>query len=521
MKLLGIVLLKGLLVLTISLDSGKESYLNLLNIRSSVTTDFSYDIPKFPAGPDSNFDHEEFQKIARSGIPSVFIGAASNWAELRGISCEDYSRRWPNASMRAEYTGLSEAETFLKLGESDWVNSTRSPRGMSVPSEDCDDEHAQESRPVVAPFVWHVKDRVARSIKQEIGSMFKGLPWLNRGSLTDEHSRDTMEFWFQQVGAGTFAHNDGYCHSVFSMQLRGEKRWRFMLTPPAEKLERDVFDEFDSGIYQSVHRWEPDFEVVLKAGDGVLFPPGYMHETRTVAGPSESDTCATSVTFNIPVPMPSRFIREFLPRFSVSREIHQCMRRWESYVTARVVPVVWEKPTNMSKQSEILTQEIFAQVDLNRDGLIDMSEVTAHIQDPRNRFGEQRGIRFADVSLSFDPRRRLSPSQIEEALSIRARDTLDMWDLNDDGFASFEEVRDLIDYFQYYSWRHELVQTAVTAESPEGEFINIPIGSELFKKRLSIVDTIMERLREDLPQLDLSKYPLMNVSTTDNSRSEL
>ena len=76
-----------------------------------------------------------------------------------------------------------------------------------------------------------------------------------------------------------------------------------MLAPDIKNLSRDVFDEFDSGIYDSVHKWAPDVEYTLQEGDGILFPPGYMHETRTVAGPSESDTCATSITFNIPLPI--------------------------------------------------------------------------------------------------------------------------------------------------------------------------------------------------------------------------
>ena len=323
------------LTLCIGSDPTKEAFLNPHVSRRPEGSAAAFDIPVYSAHPDSGLSRPDFERIVRLGIPTIFSNVARDWSDMRGLSCEDFSSRWPDASMRAEYTGKSESEVFLKLGDKRWLNDTKAPKGVLSPTADCDDAEAKGSRPDVAPFVWHVKDRVSRAIKREIAAMSKGFHFLSSDSLIDAHSRDSMEFWFQQVGAGTFAHNDGYCHSVFSVQLRGQKKWRLMLAPEIKNLSRDVFDEFDSGIYDSVHKWAPDVEYTLQEGDGILFPPGYMHETRTVAGPSESDSCATSVTFNIPLPMPSRFVREFLPRFSVSREIHQCMRRWESFVTRR------------------------------------------------------------------------------------------------------------------------------------------------------------------------------------------
>ena len=492
-------------------DTVRHSFLSAHADPASVGVNATFAIPTYHASPDSGFSLEHFERIVRRGIPSVFEGVADDWEALRGMSCEDYAKRWPNAMMRAEYTGLSEAETFLKLGDAAWVNSTRAPAGMNHPSEDCDDETAKNSRPAVSPYVWHVKDRVKATIKQEIASMFMGLPWARTGAspALDAHTRDTMEFWFQRVGAGTFAHNDGYCHSVFSVQLRGEKKWRLMLTPAVEKLARDVFDEFDSGIYKSVHKWEPDFEVVVKAGDGILFPPGYMHETRTVAGPSESDQCATSVTFNVPLPLPVSLVRKFLPRFSVSREIHHCMRRWESFVTASSVPITWEKPVPENEQISKVTEALFESIDTNKDKLMTVDEILQHIKKPEQKFGIRRGAGdFGDFFFSFSPNKRMTHEQLDEIFTVRARDTLAMWDVNDDGLATYDEVRDVIEYFQFYSWRREMVETAVTVKNKEnGEEIKLPIGSDIFSKRLSIVDFFMEKVRPNPPTLDKSKYP--------------
>lgn len=499
-------------------DSVKLRYLSRFIHQNEPSHHARFNIPEYVVN-EKPFARSDFESIIRRGIPSVLIGVTGLEDPLLSLSCSDFSTRWPDASMRAEYTGRPEPDTFVKLGDSKWVNDTKSPIGMNAPTGDCDDNVSRESRPAVAPFVWHVKDRVIRSIKEEISGMFQGLGFLESGSLMDAHIRDSMEFWFQQVGAGTFAHNDGYCHSVFSVQLRGHKKWRLMLAPQVERLSRDIFDEFDSGIYNSVHKWEPDFEVILEEGDGILFPPGYMHETRTVEGPTAEDKCATSVTFNIPLPMPSRFIREFLPRFSVSREIHRCMRRWESFVTARASAMKWESPLPESKQAFLVTTDIFDLIDSNLDNFISLEELETYLKSSSesDMFRKMKSVEFGDLTFVFDPRRRPTDEMFSEAFHIRAKDTLDMWDVNEDSFASFDEVRDVVEYFQYYRWRQELVDTAVTFEDPSGELIDIPIGSELFKKRLDIVEGILAKVRPSGPPvLDKSKYQRF-----DNKRDEL
>jgi hypothetical protein len=492
-----------------SADSDKETFLSRFIERNPNEWGGSYKIPTYEASRGSGLSRSDFEKVVRRGIPSLFTNVAADESLLRGLSCADFSNRWPNASMRAEYTDSPEGEVMMKLGDSKWINETRTPLGVNNPSEDCDNEESKNSRPEVAPFVWHVKDRVARTIKAEISNMYKGLPFLEHGSLLDHHVRDSFEFWFQQVGAGTFAHNDGYCHSVFSVQLRGKKKWRLMLAPNVENLSRDVFDEFDSGIYTSVHKWEPDLEVMLNEGDGILFPPGYMHETRTVDGPSEEDRCATSVTFNIPLPMPSRFIREFMPRFSVSREIHQCMRRWESFVTGSVVGVDWEEPVADSDQSERIATDIFSKIDSNKDGKLTITEIETYFftTEDGQKFKKKKSVAFGDVSFVFDTKKSLTEEMYQEALKVRAKDTLDMWDVNEDGFAVLDEVRDVIDFFQFYRWRQELVDSALTVQTVSGEIVPLPIGSELFSKRLELVDKLVQKIRSEPPVLDKQKYP--------------
>ena len=50
--------------------------------------------------------------------------------------------------------------------------------------------------------------------------------------LNKAFMNQTFELWFSpgpRTGAG--AHNDGYCESVVSYQINGDKKWRQMMMP--------------------------------------------------------------------------------------------------------------------------------------------------------------------------------------------------------------------------------------------------------------------------------------------------
>jgi len=155
----------------------------------------------------------DLDSLIRRGVPTVLKNVGEGFNALKELSCDQFAERWPSTPMRAEYTG-SPTEVMIPLGnKSSWINNTRSPSGITLP-DDCESEDSKDSRPSASPYVLHIKDRVKRSIKQEISRMFPGLPQAKSSdsqTLLDAHTRDSIEFWFQQVGAGTFAHNDGYC----------------------------------------------------------------------------------------------------------------------------------------------------------------------------------------------------------------------------------------------------------------------------------------------------------------------
>merc|ERR1712054_563461 len=103
-------------------------------------------------------------------------------------------------------------------------------------------------KPETGPYVWHVKDELTPQQQKLVQARFEAPSYLS-DPFNKAHNR-SFELWFSPgSGSGAGAHNDGYCKSVVSVQLKGEKKWRKM-------LERDMtflhsYDEFDGGVYQA------------------------------------------------------------------------------------------------------------------------------------------------------------------------------------------------------------------------------------------------------------------------------
>ena len=186
--------------------------------------------------------------------------------------------------------------------------------------------------------------------------------------------------------SGAQAHNDGYCNGVFSVQLNGAKRWRLMTTPKMSSVF-DTFDEFDGGIFRTKHlEWEPQYDFYNPEGGGVLFPPGYMHETR---GQAE---CSTAFTFQVKHPVPTRYLRKFLPRLLLSQEVGHCYLDWDPFAT-------WINNVRPSSDEETIAKNaktLISLVDVNRDGIMSHDEVLSH-------FSSGSRTEFArDTNLPFD-----------------------------------------------------------------------------------------------------------------------
>ena len=123
-----------------------------------------------------------------------------------------------------------------------------------------------------------------------------------------------------------------------------------MMLPDFEVFGEDIFDEFDGGIYDSNWNFEPDLEYLMQAGDLILWPPGYMHETLST---SQSD-CTSSMTFQLPKSsIAARYLRAFTPRLAMSRELGTCRNEWEPFVNLSPT-----KKLSLGKK-EILLEDAF------------------------------------------------------------------------------------------------------------------------------------------------------------------
>jgi len=232
----------------------------------------------------------------------------------------------------------------------------------------------------------------------------------------------TFEIWFNPgTRAGAGAHNDGYCESVVSMQLYGDKKWRKMLTPELTIL--DSFDEFDGGVYEA-GKWAPDLGFWNNRMGAVVWPPGYIHETSSHA--TADGECGASITLQFAFPQPVQFIRAFLPRLSISAEVGQCVARsWSGYPTLYVPGI---KP--QTKSSEMLDQlkAILKSVDVDEDDQVTVDEVRAWFAKPGATVrGEMR---------------RHAPEHHDTFIRLKAEDTVAYHDMDGDMVASRQELWD-------------------------------------------------------------------------------
>ena len=222
---------------------------------------------------------------------------------------------------------------------------------------------------------------------------------------------ETLEAWMSPRGAGAQAHADGYCTAVLSVQLCGVKRWRLSFMPPLRSAA-DKFDEFDGGIHRADNadggaRWAPGKqygEVLVRAGQALLFPPGLFHETAMGSSSSSSSSsssgsdgdaddcrdCGTSLTYQSHHFSPALLTRSFLPRLMLSQELAvKCADSWAPFQTlwpvGRVVPAAAPAPGAGAAASAGLAAAVQAHVDLtlsaadgDGDGALSAPELLEH-----------------------------------------------------------------------------------------------------------------------------------------------
>mmetsp|Transcript_76498 Transcript_76498/g.167126 ORF Transcript_76498/g.167126 Transcript_76498/m.167126 type:complete len:446 (+) Transcript_76498:725-2062(+) len=276
-------------------------------------------------------------------------------------------------------------------------------------------------KPTTGPYVWHVKDELTPKQKKIVQGKFRAPSFL-QDPLNSAKMNTSFELWFSPGdGAGAGAHNDGYCESVVSLQLNGDKKWRKMLEPEMTFLHS--FDEFDGGVYIA-GLWQPDLGFVNRKGGAVIWPPGYIHETKTDQPPDGS--CGSAITLQFDFPQPVQFFRAYLPRLSLSSEVGQCVgMAWSFYATLSVQGIT---PTPKSAVMQEQMETIMHALDADKDGFITVAETLTFFETPGSAIHKEL---------------KMHPKEHHGLYSkFKAEDTVAYHDMNDDMRVSRQELWD-------------------------------------------------------------------------------
>jgi len=375
-------------------------------------------------------NHEDFVHHARKGYP-IIVSDWSSGMQYSGWSGEDFAREFPFGYMKAEYIhdmpGFNPRDHDIKTIDGEYRFSlgtfkpdTKTPwHNHSRPASK---RYAGDPlKPKRGPYVWHVKDELTPQQKKLVQARFEAPAFL-RDHLNREWMNRTFEVWFSPGGhCGAGAHADGYCESVVSLQLRGDKRWRKMMLPSMSIL--DSFDEFDGGVYDA-GKWNPDLGFINREDAAVIWPPGYLHETSTL--PPSDGKCGAALTLQYAFPQPVQFIRAFLPRLSLSSEVGQCVAmKWSGYATLYVPGI---KPSGkMSDMTEQLAT-ILRTLDGDKDDHISVAEVLKWFSDKRSLVRNEKDDFLPEHQGLFD--------------QFKAEDTVAYHDTDDNMIISRQELWD-------------------------------------------------------------------------------
>jgi len=156
-----------------------------------------------------------------------------------------------------------------------------------------------------------------------------------------------------------------------SLQLSGSKKWRLGLPSATTRSVRNGMYG-DGVVYSHKGGWVPTYELELKEGEVLFFPPSFVHETTNVG-----KSCAASITYQYNAPMAAAFFRSFWPRTRRIGDMNECWEKISSWAALG-------KPVAAKLDAEADAAQLFDQVDANGDGAVTMQEMAAIANEPQS-----------------------------------------------------------------------------------------------------------------------------------------
>jgi len=313
-----------------------------------------------------NAQDAEFNELVRKGYPFIVDDCAPH-SKLSTMPCSEYGERFPKEHMKAEYTP---GQAHVYLEDKTW-HSVKKPT-ESAP------RHLSEGKPLSGPYVWHVKDEtVDKKTKPFLQERFPVPYFLNKSIVNSFETKDSFEFWFGLEEGGTQAHADAYCETTISLQVRGRKVWRLGAYPNISNAFQP-YTFHDGDIYRMPWHWAPEYEEMVEAGQCLVFPMGYIHETYIYPGDGGEDVCSVATTFQIQDPQAVHQWRNFMTRWGLSHYARDepCLDRMAPYVSMGTGQD--GKPLTGKDDEEVKAnaKKAFAKIDKDGDGIITKAELT-------------------------------------------------------------------------------------------------------------------------------------------------
>lgn len=266
---------------------------------------------------------EEFEQAVLSGQVLIIENATAG-AAMEGWTCTQMAKEFPEGRMRREYDWVKNGEdrNLQSVGSQAWIDAQEA-------GEDAAERLQQDDKaPPFAPFYWGIREHRGGDVgNKKVLARMKKLIAKSVPSFMDPANAESMfdnaEFWLGARGTGARAHMDSHCISTLSMVLSGERRWRIGPVPRMPKgagRSSDGSVVFDDGVAYKLG-WRPMFEFVVKAGEAILFPPGWIHETLNTA-----EGCTVALTTQFTKPYPIRYYRSFYQRLRRVGDLNPCWR---------------------------------------------------------------------------------------------------------------------------------------------------------------------------------------------------